>query len=341
MNFLFRCDGSVEVGMGHIVRCLALADELRSRWECEVTFAMRKSILGIAKVRQSYSVIQSEETNGIFDYTNWLAECIQETSADMLFLDVRDELTYDLIKDLKATLGIAITTIDDTEDKRQAADLAFYPPVPQVTEYDWNNFNGNLYSGWEYVIIRDCFFKDYARTKRSHPKILIMMGGSDPYDMTGFAVDCLNSIELSFSASIILGPGYSFTDHLMKNLSGVQFDYDIYQNPENISRIMADSDFSIMSFGVTAYELAALGVPMIILSITEDHFKSASIFSNAGIGISLGIYKDISESELERATIKLLSESKHRKKMSNRARALFQARNLGQISDTIFQQVVK
>jgi spore coat polysaccharide biosynthesis predicted glycosyltransferase SpsG len=341
MNILIRCDGSVEVGMGHIIRCLALANELRRSKGCKVTFAMRKSNLGIAKVLSSYPVLQSDETGGIFDYTNWLTGCIQKSSADMLILDVRDGLTFDMIKNLKETLGITITTIDDTEDKRQAADLAFYPPVPQVTEYEWNDFNGNLYSGWEYVIIRDCFFKDYARTKRSHPKILIMMGGTDPYDMTGFAVDCLNSIELSFSASIILGPGYSFTDRLEKKLLDVKFENEIYQNPENIAQSMADSDFAIMSFGVTAYELAALGVPMIILSLTEDHFKSASIFSDAGIGINIGIYKDVSESELEKETVRLMSESMHRKKMSNGARALFQARNLGQISDTLFQQVVK
>jgi len=340
MNIIIRCDGSVEVGMGHVVRCLALADELRRNRDCKITFAMRKSDLGIAKVRLSYPVIQSDEKDGIFNYKKWLSGCIQKTSADMLILDVRDGLTYNEIRDLKETLGITITTIDDTEDKRQAADMAFYPPVPQLTEYDWSNFTGNLYSGWEYVIIRDCFFKAYAWTERSCPKILIMMGGTDPYDLTGFAVDCLKSVTTNFSASIILGPGYSFNEYLENKLLDVQFENEIYRNPENIAQIMADSDLSIMSFGVTAYELAALGVPLIILSITEDHFESASIFEDAGIGVSMGTYKNISKSDLNKITTQLVSDNKIRKTMSHKARALFQAGNLGQISEKIFQYVV-
>ena len=85
MNILFRCDGSVEIGMGHVVRCLALADHLRDSHDCSVWFAMRRSELGINKVKESYPVMLSNEKG--FNYKEWLTDCIEKTNAKVLIME--------------------------------------------------------------------------------------------------------------------------------------------------------------------------------------------------------------------------------------------------------------
>jgi spore coat polysaccharide biosynthesis protein SpsF len=42
----------------------------------------------------------------------------------------------------------------------------------------------------------------------------------------------------------------------------------------------------LAAFGVTAYELAAFGVPAIYLSLTQDHALSASAFEQDGMGLA-------------------------------------------------------
>ena len=153
-SILFRCDGSVGVGMGHVVRCLALADELQENQSCNIHFAMRKSELGINKVKESYPVIGSNEK--AFYYANWLNECVKKVDARAIVFDVRDGLTRAVVKELRNN-GVLIVTIDDPEDKRLEADLAFYPPVPQVKSIDWAGFTGELHIGWEWVILRKEF----------------------------------------------------------------------------------------------------------------------------------------------------------------------------------------
>ena len=299
-NILFRCDGSVEIGMGHVVRCLALADHLNEHHNCNIHFAMRRSTLGINKVKESYPVIKSNETN--FNYKEWLINCIKKKRANVLIMDMRDGLTREELKSIKKKTGIRVVTIDDSEDKRLEADLAFYPPVPQLKKLNWNEFKGKLYIGWEYVILRKEFLKQYLKPNNDIPNILVTMGGTDEKNMTQFVIESLNQMDEKFKVIIIVGNGYPYLEKLNKNLNDIKFEYEFYQNPENIAKVMSQSDFAIISFGQTAYELAALNVPSLYLSITKDHEESTQIFEKEKVGKSLGIYPISKEHLIEKVT---------------------------------------
>ena len=60
---------------------------------------------------------------------------------------------------------------------------------------------------------------------------------------------------------------------------------------------MSQSDFAVISFGQTAYELGALKVPAIYLCLTPDHQESSKLFVNKGIGISMGQFEKIKKQD--------------------------------------------
>jgi UDP-2,4-diacetamido-2,4,6-trideoxy-beta-L-altropyranose hydrolase len=294
VNILFRCDGSIEIGMGHVVRCLALADHMKEKHGCNVYFAMRQSELGINKVKELYPVFESN--NNEFDYEDWISGCIQKISGKIFIMDMRDGLTRTQLNKIKNKTGVKVITIDDPENKRLEADLAYYPPVPQLEKTDWNGFNGDLRIGWEYVILRKEFLKKYPKPNNDIPNILVSMGGTDEKNMTKFVIESLNQINQKFKAIIIVGSGYPYFDKLKNSLEKVHFEYDLIQNPKNIAKIMSQSDFAIISFGQTAYELAALNIPTIYLCLTEDHEESAQLFVKEEMGKLLGIFNKDNES---------------------------------------------
>jgi len=288
MNILFRCDGSVKIGMGHVVRCLALADHLKENHGCNIHFAMRQSELGMNKVKESYKVVDSNEDS--FNYVKWLSDCISNTKSDILIMDMRDGLTRKELRSIKKKTGIKVVTIDDPEEKRLESDLAFYPPVPQLEKINWDGFKGKLYVGWENVILRKEFFKKYPKPNNTIPNILVSMGGTDEKNMTEFVTNALSQINEQFKATIIIGAGYPYLGKLKKSLERIHFEFELYQNPKNIAQIMSQTDFAIISFGQTAYELVALKVPALYLCLTEDHQESVQLFVKEEVGNSIGVF---------------------------------------------------
>lgn len=347
LSVLFRCDGSVGVGMGHVVRCLALADELQENHRCNIHFAMRKSELGINKVKESCPVLESNEK--AFYYANWLKDCVKKTNAHILILDVRDGLTRQDLKQIKKKTGIKVVDIDDPEDKRLSADLAFYPPVPQVKSIDWPGFTGELFVGWEWVILR----KEFSTTPRSKPqapspvppapcpkipRILVTMGGSDPQGMTLKAVKALEMLDEDFDAVVVLGAGFQHKKELGKLLSGCKRRFNVRENVQDMAELMSQSDLAVASFGVTAYELAAMGVPAIYLCLTEDHAESVSAFVEAGTAISLGMFTHVNTEMIAKGISNILNNKSLLARLADTARKYIDGQGVARISRLMIER---
>ena len=212
-QILFRCDGSESIGLGHVVRCMALADELRGNHHARVWFGMRQGPAGTELVRQKgYEMFLAHEESH-FEYGNWLKKIIEDIHADVLVLDVRDDLPCSVIDELRSQ-GVLVVTIDDPSERRLAADLAFYPPVPQVKRMGWSGFSGELYVGWEWVVLRKEFASPPPKIKNKIPVMLVAMGGSDPAGLTIKTLNVLDRLEGDFHTIVIIGAAFCYEKEL-------------------------------------------------------------------------------------------------------------------------------
>ena len=337
MNILFRCDGSIEIGLGHVVRCLALANELKVTHGCKIFFAMRESELGIKRVKELYTVYQTDEK--IFDYKEWVIDCINKTEAQIFIMDMRDLLTREELKHIKKKTGIKVVTIDDPEDKRLESDLAFYPPIPQIEKMNWLGFDGKLCVGWDYVILRKEFAITYPKPKNRIPHILVTMGGTDEKNLTSFVIQVLDELDEKFKVAIITGSGYQFTNELKNILKFVKYRYELFQDPHKIAEIMSSVDLAIISFGVTAYELASLNIPALYLCLSPDHEESSRLFEEEGIGKTLGVFSGIEKEKYVQELSSIIWKQKKIDSMSERFSSI-KISNLQKISTTIMNQIV-
>jgi spore coat polysaccharide biosynthesis protein SpsF len=338
-SILIRCDGWAEIGFGHVVRCLALADELRDAHGCEVAFAMIKATAGCSLVEsKGYRVLTADRDAVSQDYARWLCASVDEVKAGVLVLDVRDDLPINAVSALKKR-GIVIAAIDDPSDRRLLADLAFYPPVPQVWRMDWTGFSGKLYAGWQWVILRREFSHPIRRERHEHPVILVTMGGSDPSGLTLKAVRALDMLDGDFETLVLLGPGFLHQTALYDLVSKMRRKFHLLRDVKNIPELMSQADLALGSFGVTAYELAAMGVPGIFMCLTEDHAESASVFVEAGMGECVGLHDHICAQVLSSALRRLMENRSRWEEMSTACLKNVDGRGASRVADKIMGRI--
>jgi spore coat polysaccharide biosynthesis protein SpsF len=330
-SVLIRCDGWPQIGFGHVVRCLALADELHESQRCDVAFAMIEETAGSRMVQaKGYRVLAVSQADLTRDYAGWLKRAMEEVKAKVLVLDIRDNLPIQALQNLKDS-GAVIATIDDPSDRRLFCDLAFYPPVPQVRSIDWSGFSGRLYVGWQWVILRRGFSDSVRETKAGKspfpaeggsdgPRVLVTMGGSDPAGLTLKAVIALDMLDGNFQTSVLLGPGFLHGKDLSCIISNSRRKFHLLSGVKDIPELMSQADFAVGSFGVTAYELAAIGVPGIFMCLTDDHVKSAMAFVEAGMGECVGRHDLVSPEVLSLAVGRLIGDLSKLEAMSEACR---------------------
>ncbi|MFC1705297.1 cytidylyltransferase domain-containing protein [Planctomycetota bacterium] len=317
LRVLVRCDGGTDIGMGHVVRCGALAEELRETHSCAVAFATCHGPAGVGYLRRlGFRVEAGDESRE----PDWLAELASSLRADVLVLDVRTNLDRAVVDVLRRE-GRYVVVVDDGSDRRLSADLSVFPPVPQVAQLDWSTALGKRLVGWEWVLLRRQFEKPPAESTAEPRRLLVTMGGSDPARLTAWVVRALERLEYALPITVVVGAGYTDGDNLAAVVAASRHVVQILRNVNDMRSVMERCEVAVVSFGVTAYELAAAGVPAVHVCLTNDHAVSSTAFGAAGLAVALGVHDRVADDLLATTVQRLLDDPERRGVMGARARA--------------------
>ncbi len=154
-------------------------------------------------------------------------------------------------------------------------------------------------------------------SRSSRPTVLVAMGGSDPHGLTLRMAKALAVLDSVFRIRFVIGTGMKDARKVARGLVVLKKNYETVEGADDLSIEYASADLALCAFGVTAYELAACGIPAIYLGLNEDHAASASAFADAGMGISLGLAGKVSDAEIARNVQWLLNKPNVRREMRN------------------------
>lgn len=308
---LIRCDGGGRFGYGHIKRTVALARALRDREGIGAVFAVNGSRDAFFPIHRAG--FEAVPIDGAKD-AEILGALVAERAPDILLCDMREGI--DLAGLLNLSRNVTLTAvIDDGSPRRLAADLAYYPPVPQARALAWSGSRCTPRIGWEWAILGITRTVSLHRNASARPTLLVTMGGSDPQGLTLRAARALAHGEPSFRARFVIGPGIANAAQVGRAIVSLAPHFETVEGANGLETEFASCDVALAAFGVTAYELAAYGVPAIYICLTEDHALSAEAFESAGLGQSLGTAAQLSDDAIGAAVHSLMNDSARRREM--------------------------
>lgn len=360
----FYVKAGKQTGYGHIVRCLALADELRERG-CECVFYGNRLAVERADAKGYKAHFDKPVVKIIDKHLDGLAEAMAEEArkgknAPVFWGDTELEVIgfepqeYDVwIIDLEGGCPPALAAqlrdrckvlvilngvgYPDGDPGRLLADLVFYQGVTRRPyELDWSGFEGEWFEGPKWLILR----KDFQSTKakpgmHDRPRVVVACGGSDPKDVTGKVVNAL--LKSGMSLRVIRGPancGIMMADIAQAMGRDVKVIFD----PSNMAESLAWADVAIVSYGMTAFECLALGLPTIALSISPDHAASADLVQSQSNGalMHLGEVENVTTEGIRQAVQKMLLTPLH---YSAAARRFIDGEGTQRVADEIMKVI--
>ena len=278
-----RADGGKEIGTGHVMRCLSIADALRRMGE-QVCFLLAdcSAVPLLERHGQEYRILNSsfkhpeeeletllpllaENPCGVF-----LADSYYVT--DMYLRRVRDYMPVCYMDDR----GISGLPVDLLINYNIFADASLY-------EYPGKEGTSCLF-GTEYAPLRREFKEVPYQVREQVKRVLLTTGGSDKYNLTGKILEeCLERADIgSLEYCAVSGAYNEYLPSLLKiekEHSGVQVFCDV----TNMSELMRNCDIAVTAGGSTMYELSAVGVPIICFSFVDNQEKIVEGFRNRGI----------------------------------------------------------
>lgn len=321
-KFIIWTEGGKKVGMGHVRRCLVIAHQLKKEG-ADVLFLINDDPTVINQLEEE-SFLYEIASFGDINCSRVVGKIV-----DIILIDTKRPIV-EIMGRLK-DIGYKIVLMDNITPARLKADIAIYPTaIFHKDNIEWNGFNGRVFSGADYVPIAESFIKTRQRAKnlRFQPpyQILITMGGSDPNNLTSKIASSLLNLSMPVKIKAVIGP--AFLPHA--DLSEIEkqrdfnrdFNIDFIRNVKDMSEIMADSHIAITAFGTTIFELAYMGVPSLIIANYTSDEEDMEAFKRLKIGIPLGYYEDVSNSDLKENVEMVLRDRILWEEMSQKGKGL-------------------
>ena len=332
-----RTDGNHQIGTGHVMRCLSIADAFKKQGG-EVTFIVADNNMEpIIRTRGHDLICLHSDWDNLAHESEKMISLIKTQSIKTLIID-----SYFVSEPyLKALCDYTyVIYLDDLN--------AFHYPCHVLINYscyaDKFNYHDKypdieLLLGCKYTPLREEFLDLPRRILRRNVKsVLITTGGMDPYNTAGKLITRVkkNLILEHLEFHIVAGQFNPYIDELNRiqaELNGIY----VHTEVKSMSSLMIDCDIAVSAGGSTMYELCACGTPTVAFSFADNQLYGVECFGN-GFMISAGDIREDESRCLDRiieGIIKLVSDFELRLEYTKRAQDLVDGKGALRIAELL------
>lgn len=330
LRIAIRADASQEMGSGHLMRCLTLANELKSR-RASVTFLLRKSagplVDSIRENGHAVQILPDNPAKTAVDfsetaYARWLpvtmardaeqSACVLASLGDIDWLIVDHYALDERWQSVQRRHAKRICVIDDLANRRHDCDLLLDQNLVEGMKTRYDGLvprDCRKLLGPNYALLRS-EFAEARRTLRQRDgtirRILIFFGGTDPTNQTGKALDALAVLgRRDIAVDVVLGPMNPHIEAVRAQVLAMP-NVTLRVQVSNMAELMAAADLAIGAGGTATWERCCVGLPAIAIAVAENQRATVDRLNTALVQFGLGHASAVSTEQLS-LTINLLS----------------------------------
>lgn len=227
--------------------------------------------------------------------------------------------------------GCRVLVIDDLANlSRYHADLLVNPNLG-AERLTYESDADSLYLlGSRYALLRSEFLRRRDGARPIAPtatKLLITLGGGDAANRTARVTGALGHLDVDgVEAVVVVGASNPHRGALESAARASPVPLRLVDNPADMAALMAEADVAVAAAGGTAWELACMGLPSILVAVAENQRPVARGMAAAGAALDLGEWDDGTPAALVEALATLCRDPAARRAMSERGRELIDGR---------------
>ena len=327
MNIAFRTDATYQIGTGHFMRCLTLADELKKQGAqlCFVSRNLPEHLRDMlaAKGMELVTLINTVSATPIDDlaHSAWLG--ISQTQDAQDTIKALAEQSWDwLVVDhyaLDARWETAmrntakkIMVIDDLADRVHDCDVLLDQNLyaDMQTRYKGKvPAHCQLLLGPQYALLREEFRRLREQIKPRTgvvKKLLVFFGGVDADNYTGLAIKALADMAIKkVHVDVVIGAQHPCRAEIETECAVQGFVCHVQTN--KMAELMAAADLAIGAGGSASWERCCFGLPALLVALAENQIEIAKGLDSIGACIYIGTKNTVNSLTIQQAIIKLLN----------------------------------
>lgn len=343
-NIAFRVDAGPEIGIGHLMRCLALANVFPD--ESRIVFISKPMSSDVNNMEnEGYTMIPIPEDINYEEEIEFVKKILKEYEIDIF---IGDTYQVDCSPDIDQNyLSEVETIVKKTVMISPKVSLIISPDIiingnvfATGLKYKRLNDHTKFLIGPKYTLLREEFQNmPDKEIKEEVNDILVTMGGSDPANLIPKVIEAIKLMELKdLHVDIVIGPAMNNIDEILELIREVKFKVSLIFNATNMSELMLKADLAVSAGGGTLYELAVTGTPAIALLQVDNQIQVAEAMENEGTIINLGFGNRLKIEKLADNIKELISDVEERKKMSRRGKKLIDGLGAKRCVDVILNR---
>lgn len=316
MRVVFRADASLDIGTGHVMRCLTLADALSVKGVecCFISRDLQGNLIEQTRQRgYTVHVLPGSEGKQAVSqepfHAAWLGVSWEVDAAESLPY-LRELNPTWLVVDhyaLDSRWEVAtrecwqrLFVIDDLADRAHIADVLLDQNLGRNAS-DYESLlptHAQRLVGPRYALLRPEFseLRPYSLERRKSGElrhILISLGGVDKDNATGAVLRTLRSCPLpdDCTITVIMGSHAPHLDDINALAAEMPWPTNVAINVNDMAKRMAEADLAIGAAGSTSWERCCLGLPSLMLVLADNQDEIARQLHRYGAAINVGNIK--------------------------------------------------